>query len=168
MKTVYRILFLFISLHSFAGDIDIIKLRELYYKASTNKGDAEKFYETTQTATGLSASLLSGYSGMSYMIKANFAFNPYYKLSYFTKGKSILGAAIDSDPKNVELRFLRYCVQSNAPAFLGYSSNLNEDKKVVLLGYITMEDKDLKKRIKEFMKASKYCTDYEKKIFTDN
>lgn len=166
MKRFLQILVFFLfPLLIKAGAADLIKIRDLYYKASTNKKDSDAFSEEMRTASGIDRSLISGYTGMSYMIKANHAFNPYYKLSYFIKGKDLLDKAIVSDPVNVELRFLRYCVQTNAPGFLGYSGKISEDKKVILLGFSGLQDEDLEKRIKEYMQTSKNCTKEEKAVF---
>lgn len=148
-----------------ASGMDIIKLRDLYYQASTDKKASEKFAIATSSASDIEKTTLAGYSGMSWMIKANHAFNPYNKLSYFFKGKDLLNGAIEADPKNVELRFLRYCVQTNAPAFLAYSGNIISDKTVIINSYSTISDADLKKRIKEYMLNSKDCTATEKRIF---
>lgn len=147
-----------------AENMDLVSLRNLYYKASVNKSDAETFCVVTATATGIDKNLLTGYSGMSWMIKANHSYNPYNKLSYFFKGKSLLESAIKADPKNVELCFLRYGVQTNAPGFLNYSSNISADKKIILQGYSKLMDADLKKRIRYYMLTSKECTAEEKKL----
>ena len=66
-----------------AATNDIIELRNLYYRASANRSDAEKFEKATSAAKGIDKALLQGYSGMAWMIKANHAFNPYNKLAYF-------------------------------------------------------------------------------------
>ena len=39
----------------------------------------------------------------------------------------MLEKAISSDPNNLELRFLRYCVQINTPKFLNYNEDLKSD-----------------------------------------
>ncbi len=164
-KLIKIIIILFLPLLGSAIDKDIIKVRELYYKASGNRADAETFFKTIPTITSISKSLLEGYKGMSFMIKANFDFNPYYKLSYFVKGKGLLDAAIETAPKDVELRFLRFCVQTNAPVFLGYRGEIAEDKKVIISNYSMIDDTDLKNRIKEFMVNSKSCSKEEKLQF---
>ncbi len=159
-------IFVFCSLvFSSAGNDDLIHLRDLYYKASVNRKDAEVFSEAVAATSSIKSSLASGYAGMAWMIKANHAYNPYNKLSYFLKGKALLDDAITADPKEVELRFLRFCVQTNAPAFLGYSGKIAEDKKVIVLGFHALKDNDLRKRIREFMVSSKSCNEQEKAMF---
>ena len=159
MRTFVKIiLVLFFPLTIIGGDNDIIKVRNLYYKASADKDEAEKFYDHLKTSPSISSNLLDGYKGMSYMIKANYSWNPYNKLSFFLKGKDLLDNAIVIEPTNIELRFLRYCVQTNAPSFLAYSSKTKEDKASILYGYSMLKDGDLKSRIKNYMNNPKYCS----------
>lgn len=140
-----------------AGDDELLRTRALYYKASADKEDAERFTDYLSASPAIGRSLLAGYNGMAYMIRANYTWNPYNKLSYFNKGRDMLDAAISKDPSNLELRFLRFGVQTNAPAFLGYSGKIEEDKSVILKGYALLKDKDLKDRIKNYLAVSKYC-----------
>lgn len=53
------------------------------------------------------------------------------KMNLFKKGRDLLEEEIKKDPKTMEWRFIRFTIQDNIPSFLGYSSNLEEDKKVV-------------------------------------
>jgi hypothetical protein len=45
--------------------------------------------------------------------------------------------------KYIEIRFLRYLVQLNSPAFLGYNTNLDNDYKFII-NNIYSENQDLK------------------------
>ncbi|MEP6596944.1 MAG: hypothetical protein ABJA71_13410 [Ginsengibacter sp.] len=40
----------------------------------------------------------------------------------------MLDKAMDADAENVELKFLRFTIQTNVPAFLGYSDSINKNK----------------------------------------
>lgn len=162
-----RSLSIIFSLFAFtlsASNPDLIALRSWYYKAAQNKTDAEVFHILTKSELKVDPNTVRGYNGISYMIKANHALNPYSKLSFFLKGKDILDRSIEADPKNVELRFLRFCVQTQAPDFLRYSSKINEDKTYVLLGFINGTDKDLAQRIKSVLSESKFTTEKEMQI----
>ena len=151
---------------SFGADHnEMVRLRELYYGAVSHKADAEEFYRYLEGSPQINANVWKAYQGMSYMIRANYAWNPYNKLSYFTKGKSYLEGAISADPRNVELRFLRFCIQTNAPRFLYYQEKIIEDKAWIVAYYPLIKDEDLKKRIREYMKGSKVCNENEKGIF---
>ena len=74
-----------------------------------------------------SKSTFNPYKGALLMKKAGLEKNPAVKLKFFKEGKLLLETAIDNDNQNVELRFLRLMIQENAPKFLGYHSNINED-----------------------------------------
>jgi hypothetical protein len=165
MRTTLLIITLFLTGRlCLAVNGDLQRTRELYYKASANKGDAELFSTFLSSSPDVEKTLLSGYRGMSYMIKANYSWNPYNKLSFFNKGKDLLDEAIQKDPANIELRFLRFCVQTNAPAFLGYSGMIGQDKAVILSGYPLSKDNDLKNRIRNYLVSSKYSTASDKAL----
>lgn len=49
------------------------------------------------------------------------------KLKKFKEGKTLLEGVIQSNPNNVEYRFLRLMIQENAPKILKYTANIKED-----------------------------------------
>lgn len=162
MKTlVFLTLFLMLG---GADNNDLLRTRELYYKASLNETNAEAFDDYLSTSPDIERSLLAGYWGVCFMLKANHVWNPYSKLSYFNKGKDMLNEAIVKAPAQVELRFLRFCVQTNVPAFLGYKTDIPADKALILKKYSSLEDEDLKTRIKNYLGASAYCSASEKQL----
>lgn len=165
MKTLALLtLLLLAQIPGLALNKDLLRTRELYYKASANKNDAGLFSDFLAAAPDVEKTLLSGYQGMCYMIRANHSWNPYNKLSFFNKGRDLLDEAIKKDPSGAELRFLRFCVQTNAPGFLGYSDKIGEDKSVILAAYPQLKDKDLRDRIKNYLAASKHCTAADKAL----
>ncbi|WP_304342808.1 hypothetical protein [Chryseobacterium koreense] len=78
-----------------------------------------------------SSAVYLGYLGAYQTIWANHVFSPLEKLNTFKKGKKNIEQAIKEQPKNAELRFIRFSVQKNAPSFLGYRSNLKEDEEFI-------------------------------------
>lgn len=141
-----------------AVDKDLLLVRELYYRAASDKEQADVFSHFLLSSPALQKTTLAAYQGMSYMLKANYSYNPYSKLNFFNKGKKLLDNAIKESPDDIELRFLRFCVQTNAPGFLGYSGDIEEDKTVILKWFSYSSDKDLKERIKKYLTGSKYCS----------
>ena len=70
--------------------------------------------------------------------------------------------AIKNAPHDIELRYLRLLIQTNIPAFLGMSTNLVEDK-IVILAFINVEtDGHLKNMVTNFLMSSELCTEKEK------
>lgn len=71
------------------------------------------------------------YLGAFQAIWAKHTSNPLKKLGTFKKGKKNIERAVAMAPGNAEIRFIRLSVQMNAPGFLGYSSNIGEDRKFI-------------------------------------
>ncbi|HET6244640.1 MAG: hypothetical protein H0V01_09060 [Bacteroidetes bacterium] len=161
-----QLILLFVSSLFSSPDENIILIRNQYYLASKDSKEAEAFYEKLSSANEKNP-LMLGYRGMSEFISAKYAYNPYSKMNFFKKGKEYLEKSIQLDPKNPELRWLRFSVQSNAPSFLNYNSNLEEDKLIlikVLLKQLKV-DADLQKRIYDFLLQSPDFTSEEKEKF---
>ena len=96
-----------------------------------------------------------GYIGMSFMLKAKYAWLPNDKWEYFNKGKKFLESAISKDPNNIELKFMRFCIQNNTPSFLRYNKNLETDKWHIFKSFSGILDDDLKFRISNYMLVEK-------------
>ncbi len=156
MKTVSGFILLFCVSLSCKSQ-SLIELREQFYRASINGESADSFYSKMETVTANSSALMLGYKGMAAFTLCNYSYNPYSKLKYFNEGKNFLDNAIAASPDNVELRFLRYSVQKNVPSFLGYSSNIGEDKKIISENISSTElrktDVDLYNRIVNFLNS---------------
>lgn len=152
------------GLMSFVLEPSLLELRKLYYSASESKQAAIAFLQVVEDQKSDSP-VAQAYHAMAYMMQAKYAFNPYLKMSHFNKGKAMLEEAVERAPSAIEIRFLRYCVQTNAPFFLNYSSDISSDKAAILKGWKTIQDADLKSRIKEYMLASDDCNEHEKSVF---
>jgi hypothetical protein len=163
MKAFLFLIFPVMLYASSARDMEMI--RRLYYEASEKRDSADKFLHLMKDVKIESSALLLCYKGMANMIQAHHSFNPYHKLSYFNKGKALVEKAILIDPQDVEIRFLRFCVQTNAPFFLRYNSDILPDKAIILKGWGAITDLYLKEKIKSYMLKSTYCTMEEKSNF---
>lgn len=124
-----RILISFFLFTSFLWGQDLNLLRKNLGIAPENKSVCEQMIESIPSNTANPVFL--AYLGAYQTIWANHVINPFSKLSTFNKGKKNLQKAVSLENNNVEIRFLRYSIQKNAPKFLGYSDNLAEDKKYI-------------------------------------
>lgn len=119
-------IFFLISFH--ATDLDVVRAN--YNKLLSDKELCEKMIvELTETKNNSATHL--AYLGGLQTIWANHVFSPISKLNTFKEGKKNIEQAIKKEPDNVELRFIRLSVQKNAPSFLGYKSNINEDTEFI-------------------------------------
>ena len=105
-------------------------LRRHYEQAATDKAAGEKFYELLRDYQQQDA-LVLGYKAASEAIRARDA-SMFNKLTYVQQAAHTFEQAVALDPANAEVRFLRFSVESNLPAFLGLSKHVDEDKQFLL------------------------------------
>ncbi|MEO5908884.1 MAG: hypothetical protein ABIR50_03975 [Ginsengibacter sp.] len=161
MKRIFLVL-LFYSSVSFADVPSLTSVRVLYQKAATEKISCKILIQLLSSVDENSNALLEGYKASATMMLAKYTFNPISKLSYFKKGKQMLENAIKADDTNIELRFLRFAVQSNIPFFLGYHSFIEDDKKILMETIPLLNDPELKNMITAYFKNSNFLTVNEK------
>lgn len=95
-----------------------------------------------------------GYLGALQTVWAQHAKGPIAKLRTFNKGKSNLEKAIEADPKNVELRFLRLSIQQNCPVFLGYRDKIKEDTTFIKENIHQVKSAQLRKMCMDILKIA--------------
>lgn len=150
-------LFLIINFVS-VNELDVTNLRNLYYQAAAHEAASKKLSNLLVNVNTKSSPIFVCYKGAAEMMEAKYAFNPISRLSKFKKGKNLIEAAIKLDPNDMEIRFLRFSIQTNLPGFLGYNSSIKSDKEVLISQIATVKDENLKGRIISYLSSSKYCT----------
>jgi hypothetical protein len=105
-------------------------LRRHYEQAAADKAAGEKFYELLRGYNEQDA-LVLGYKAASEAIRARDA-SMLNKMTYVQQAAHTFEQAVSKDPANAEVRFLRFSVESNLPAFLGLSTHVEEDKDFLL------------------------------------
>jgi len=138
------------------------RVRTLYQKAVTDKNAAQKLIKLLKPYNS-NHPLLLGYKASGIMLMAKHALNPFKKLKYFKEGKNILQKAVEADKKNVELRLLRFAVQSNAPSFLGYDDHIQTDKEFLIENVPKLNDDTLKSYIISYLESSSIGDTLQKK-----
>jgi hypothetical protein len=137
-------------------------VRALYQKSPVEENSCKELIRVLASCNERNNPLLLGYKASGTMMMAKHVFNPFTKLSYFKKGKSMLEKAIEVDEENVELRFLRFSAQTNIPSFLGYKEDIQKDKKFLLQSLPKITDPILKTLIVSYLKKTDYLSDSEK------
>ena len=141
---------------------ELIKIRNLYEQAAL-KEDVHLKLANLLLNLKVESPLINSYKGANIMIGANYVFNPISKLSKFNKGKKLIEYAVERDPNNIEIRYIRFTVQTNLPKFLGYSSYINKDKEFIINQLGFMNDQDLRSRIVAYLLSSNRCNEIELK-----
>lgn len=149
------------SFFSLIEDKDLIELRNLYEKAT--KDEKANLKLNNIASNDKNSAVIIGYKGAGTMILANHVFNPITKLNKFNKGKKLLEQAVKQESNNLELRYLRFTIQTNVPKFLGYSKEINTDKAILINGLEKLSDIDLRNRIVDYLMKSGICNNDELK-----
>lgn len=99
-----------------------------------------------------------GYEAAYHMFMAKHTGNPLKKMSYFKSGKNMLEKEIESNPDNIELRYIRLCIQYYIPSYLGYKGNIDEDKNFLRDNLYKLSDKHTKELLFNYLKGANMYT----------
>lgn len=146
---------------------ELTEIRLMLEEGVEDKDKAEAYCDQFVDVSFEDEAIYQGFKGMGLMLQAKHAWNPYNKLKRFGEGKAWLENAIAVEPTNVELHHMRFCVQTNAPFFLNYHGEIDEDKEYMVEKIATVTDEDLRERIISYLIESGECTDDELQILSD-
>ena len=106
------------------------EIRSQFPKALSDRELCENLI-TSLTKKQNTSSTEKAYLGALQTIWANHTKSPISKWKTFQKGKDNLETAVQQSPNNVEIRLLRYSIQSNCPRFLNYYRDTEKDKAYI-------------------------------------
>lgn len=152
MKLIAFFIMIVVGVHASTMDPTASAVRLKFHRSTSSEKSCKDLIKELEPYNEKNNPLLSGYKGGATMLMAKHVINPFTKLSYFKKGRGLLEKAIQADNKNVELRFLRYTIQTNVPSFLGYNAHLAKDKSFLEQSVSGVKDAALKKIITAYLK----------------
>ena len=152
MNLIACFLIIFSDSYYIVNDPSINSIRLKFHNSTSSEKVCKDLIRELEPYNEKNNPLLFGYKGGATMLMATHVINPFSKLSYFKKGRIILEKAIQADKNNVELRFLRYTVQTNVPTFLEYSSHLDKDRLFLNQAVSGVKDNELKKIFTSYLK----------------
>lgn len=161
IKKLFFCLFLLTAVTSHAQTITPDALRREYEHATKDSATCGKLYKKLIKSSNAD-NITTAYRGAVTMAWANHAKTKKEKLSLFSEGKKLLEKAITAENSNIEMRFLRFSIQSNAPKALGYIKQMTEDKAFMLQNYNATENAVVKRMISTFAQQSSAFTESEK------
>ncbi|WP_316836547.1 hypothetical protein [Pedobacter nutrimenti] len=138
-----------------ATEPDMEEVKTLFEASAYSRSSADRLLKLLSKVDHSSPPVLICYKGVAEMMQAKYGFNPVNKFRRFKRGKNLIEEAIKKEPDNPEIRFLRFIIQTNLPAFLNYSEHINEDKKYLLSNLQTTKDKKLKQDFLKYLSSSK-------------
>lgn len=104
----------------------------MFFAMDKSGEGALKLYKSLENADLSKNPVMMAYRGAASAAAAGSADGVRKKLEFFNRGKGELEKAAAIKPLDAEIRFLRLATQLNAPGFLGYSSDINNDKAIII------------------------------------
>lgn len=146
---------------------EINTVRKLYLKAGNKRENTAEFinYFKHNKAT---TNLLRAYHGTALAMQADLEKGIMNKYNRFVEGRDILEEAIQTNPRDAELRYLRFAIQINIPKILGYN-NLEEDKNYLLQNIDSIAEidhKELQGVVYKTLLISELLTEEEEELVT--
>tara|TARA_B000000532_G_scaffold225155_1_gene202475 strand:+ start:1331 stop:1783 length:453 start_codon:yes stop_codon:yes gene_type:complete len=96
--------------------------------------------------------VVSAYNCTGKLMLLDYYGNPFEKYRIFINQTTQLDSIIKTNPKNIEIRLLRYTIQHNCPSFLLYNKDMSNDLKMIEM-YLSQEDISLQDHINTILKS---------------
>ena len=125
---MYTIVFIWLSVMSLAKTDPVITVRNSIKEIKSNS-EADKFIKNLDNDPSIEA---KAYIAILNFIKSRIFKSPIKKIKYFNRARKILENVINLHSQHVELRYLRYSIQSSVPDFLGYNANIDADLEFII------------------------------------
>lgn len=163
MKIATFMFLLLFTTKIYSAEPELAEVKRLFEASVNSKASSDQLLKILSDIGPSSTPLLICYKGAAEMMRCRYGFNPINKFKRFKKGKNLIEAAVKKEPDNIEIRFLRFAIQTNIPAFLNYNEDITKDKKYLLNNVKTIKDKKLKEGMLKYLLTSDHCTAGEKK-----
>ena len=162
MRIALVTVFLSLTLAGLAIEPYTWKARQLFLRAEKEEDACTILLDLCKGYSEIENPLMAGYEACARMLMAQHLLNPFSKYQSFKDGAEQLERCIKSDQSNIELRFLRFSVQTKAPSFLGYNHSVRQDKEFLILNMERVGDASLAKIIRAFLLQSDALNQTEK------
>lgn len=110
--------------------VEIAAVRTAYRGAINSSAKADELVKLAGERK--SNALFKAYYGTGKALQAKHGWNPLTRFNLAKEAAAELNAAVTAESKNLEIRFLRFSFEANAPSLLGLTLHTTEDKKWIL------------------------------------
>ncbi len=143
---------------------DISELRKQMLRAINSPKVTDSLYNKLQKINQ-KVPLVVAYLGALEALKAKDSWNLYKKVKFLNLSNKTVLQAVNANPNDMEIRFVRFSIQTNLPHFLGLNKDLDSDKNQILQQLkqknYGLADKVFVQNIIKFMLNSKQCSPQE-------
>lgn len=138
------------------------EIRSEFHAVVQNPDDSRTFHKFLKDIEEPS-STIKAYQAVSEALLAQVVWNPFSKLSQVVKYDKQMKVAVEEDPQNIEIRFLRLAIEYNLPSFLGMSTHLEEDVAKIVDGLSSVSEMQVNpmfgKYIFYFLEQTDLCSE---------
>lgn len=146
--------------------LNLHDVRQAYKYAAQSPEKVEAFYNSMKSVSKTDNVALVGYKGASIALKARSAKTLKDKKDGFIAGVGFIEFAIETEPNNIELRFIRIGIQENTPKILKYNQAIETDKQFILKQFKFISSSNLKNHIRDYILQSDSFTSEEKSVIS--
>lgn len=161
MKLFVLISFILCSL----GTPTLSEVRGIYMTASDSEAVTKQLHEQLESVKENAAPALLAYKGAVMTMMAKYTRKKGEKKAFFKNGATLIEAAVVADPSNLEIRTIRLSIQENAPKFLRYHKNRQEDKQLIVADFSKIKSNEIRRFVKSFVMQSNEFSEAEKTTF---
>ncbi|HLP13967.1 MAG TPA: hypothetical protein VK177_18690 [Flavobacteriales bacterium] len=136
------------------------RLRDGYFNAAANKESLPVLLKSVEKSSSKDH-IYYCYRSAYYSLEANFTSSITKKLKYFNLCKDDIAKSF-SIKDSFDARFIRFCIQSESPSFLGYNQNVEDDKKYILQHLKSESPGTYKTNVKAYLNKCNVLTEKEK------
>jgi|GEM_PF-3230239 len=147
------------GLFAFKASSPIEKIRHYYELAPNNETALDSLLNICNQNGSVAE--IKGYFYAGQCIQAKFAKNPWQKYTLCKNALSNLNRLVNNFEQNVEIRYIRFSVEVNLPAYLPFENHIEADKNFILINLNTNHSNY--HRIKKFIIKEGKLTETEKK-----
>lgn len=150
------------SISTVPQEMSLTEIRNEYFYASFGSELIEGFNNKLLKIKKRTP-IIVAYDAATKAVMTRTTWNWFKKLDYLDESRDLFEEAVKEDPKNVEIRFLRFTVEERIPGYLGYSDHMEIDKVVILKYLENYDSKKIAPEISNFLKERLR----ESEVFTD-
>lgn len=144
---------------------DLSTIRKDYVLAVEDEQSTRELHQALTSVAQDGDYVLLAYKGAVSTLMAKHAKKIRDKRAFFKEGANLIDYAIEQEPDNIELRYIRLSVQENAPKIVGYDQNIPEDKQVLITNFKNVNSSELKALIRNYVSQSLLFEDAERQLF---
>ena len=118
----------FVSTTCFCQEKKLIEIRSCF-RSIQGINEVEKLINISEN--NLDNPVILAYYNTGKLMMLDYSYNPFEKYKVFKTKTKQMDSIVRTNPRNIEIRLLRYSLQKNSPYFLKYNSDLSSDLKFI-------------------------------------